>query len=254
MMALLSNLSGYCNTAVGRQALTFCQTGNYNVSVGLYSSYAITNTSYNTSVGSQAGDYYRFSSGTFLGALAYPNAHDFTNCMALGYNAHVDASNKAVIGNTSVTSIGGYVNWSNFSDGRFKRNIREDVPGLSFINQLRPITYNLDISAINAGLDKNKQPGLREGEQAQSLSDEDLAGISEKEKIVYTGFIAQEVEDAARKIDYDFSGIDKPKDVDAQYGLRYAEFVVPLVKAVQELSTKVDELERELAELKGKGK
>ncbi|MEM9849058.1 MAG: hypothetical protein AAF847_14325 [Bacteroidota bacterium] len=52
----------------------------------------------------------------------------------------------------------------------------------------------------------------------------------------YSGFIAQEVEATAKQLDYDFSGVDVPQDEGDIYGLRYAEFVVPLVKAVQELS------------------
>jgi hypothetical protein len=58
--------------------------------------------------------------------------------------------------------------------------------------------------------------------------------------ISYTGFIAQEVEQSAKKLGYDFSGVDKPKSENGFYGLRYGEFVVPLVKAVQELSKKAD--------------
>ncbi len=52
---------------------------------------------------------------------------------------------------------------------------------------------------------------------------------------------------------YDFSGGDKPKKENDLYGLRYAEFVVPLVKAMQKqqmliqgLQDKVLELERQL--------
>ena len=53
------------------------------------------------------------------------------------------------IGNSpSVTSIGGYANWSNVSDARFKTNIKENTPGLNFINKLRPVTYNMDMDAI----------------------------------------------------------------------------------------------------------
>lgn len=54
--------------------------------------------------------------------------------------------------------------------------------------------------------------------------------ISEKERMTWTGFIEQEVEQAAKDLGYDFSGVDKPKNADDLYGLRYAEFVVPLVK------------------------
>jgi hypothetical protein len=74
--------------------------------------------------------------------------------MAIGNTATVNASNKVVIGNSSVTSIGGYANWSNFSDGRFKRNVKEDVPGLAFITKLRPVTYTLDVDAINDFIQK----------------------------------------------------------------------------------------------------
>ena len=38
-----------------------------------------------------------------------------------------------------------------------------------------------------------------------------------------------------------FYGVDAPENENDPYGIRYAEFVVPLVKAVQELSIKVEE-------------
>ena len=72
----------------------------------------------------------------------------------------------------------------------------------------------------------------------------------EKENIVYSGFLAQEVEATAKHLGYDFSGVDKPKNDKDFYGLRYAEFVVPLVKAVQEMDDKVTSLESENAVLK----
>ena len=55
-----------------------------------------------------------------------------------------------------------------------------------------------------------------------------------KGNLLQTGFIAQEVEQAAKELGFDFSGVDKPKNDGDYYGLRYAEFVVPLVKAMQE--------------------
>jgi hypothetical protein len=84
------------------------------------------------------------------------------------------------------------------------------------------------------------------------------AEVRRNDQIRYSGFIAQEVEAAAQKAGYSFSGVDGPKNEKDNYGLRYAEFVVPLVKAVQEqqrlieqqqqliekLSRRVDELEK----------
>src|SRR5262249_40206642 len=43
----------------------------------------------------------------------------------------------------------------------------------------------------------------------------------------------------------DFSGVDKPKNDKDLYGLRYSDFVMPLVKAVQELSAANDSLKKQ---------
>ena len=72
----------------------------------------------------------------------------------------------------------------------------------------------------------------------------------QKENIRYTGFIAQEVEQAAQSVNFDFSGVDVPSDNPADYyGLRYAEFVVPLVKAKQELAQIIEGQEETLVNL-----
>jgi len=154
--------------------------------------------------------------------------------MAIGNSATVNASNKVVIGNSSVTSIGGYANWSNFSDGRFKRNIKEDVPGLAFITKLRPVTYTLDVDAINEFNSKD----LPADKKLHTLN-------PEKKNEIFTGFMAQEVEQVANSLGYNFSGIDKPTNASKQtYALRYSDFVVPLVKAVQEQQKQIDELKK----------
>ena len=60
--------------------------------------------------------------------------------------------------------------------------------------------------------------------------------------IIHTGFIAQEVEKAATEIGYTFDGVNVPKDENDNYSLAYSQFVVPLVKAVQELQKMNDSL------------
>jgi len=247
--AMALNTIGFDNTAYGVNSLYNNQTGDYNTACGANSLNENTEENYNTGVGHNAGNFHPFSYGTFIGANAYPFDDGFTNCMALGYNASVYASNQAVIGNPYVTSIGGYAAWTNFSDGRYKKNIRQDVPGLDFIEQLRPITYTLDVTSLTADLNRNRHPRLREDGESWVESPEDKASREAKEKIVYTGFIAQEVEQAARSIGYEFSGVDVPQNSDGHYGLRYAEFVVPLVKAVQEQQAMIEALQQKVAEL-----
>jgi len=228
--SLYSNTTGYANTANGSAAFYFNTTGIYNTAIGVAALYSNNTGSYNTA----------------LGYLADVSTGNLNNATAIGYNANVDASDKVRVGNTGVNSIGGQVGWSTFSDGRYKKNIKEDVKGLSFINSLRPITYTVDINSLNAYYDKGrKHDSAYEKMKADMQRSGDQAA-----KIVYNGFIAQDVEAAAKKLNYEFSGVDKPKTEDALYGLRYAEFVVPLVKAVQELSAKNDDLQKQIDELK----
>ncbi len=66
---------------------------------------------------------------------------------------------------------------------------------------------------------------------------------------ITSGFVAQEVEKAAQQLGYDFSGVDAPKNEKDVYALRYADFVVPLVKAVQELNVTNEELKNTVNEL-----
>jgi len=242
--ALDSNYSGYMNTAGGFQAMRHNSTGGYNTSTGGYSLFNNTSGSYNVADG--YGALYNNLTGicnTGVGYYANVSNAALTNATAIGFGASANASNQVRIGNSSVTSIGGYASWTNVSDGRVKMNIKENVPGLEFINKLRPVTYNLDITAAD------KLTGVN-----HILINKEEKGIGQlynkarrqKEQVTYTGFIAQDVEKAAQSLQYDFSGVDVPKNDKDLYGLRYAEFVVPLVKAVQELSRQNEEMKKEI--------
>ncbi|MEO1385100.1 MAG: tail fiber domain-containing protein, partial [Bacteroidota bacterium] len=157
------------------------------------------------------------------------------NSILLGSRNTLSANNEAYIGNAATASIGGAVNWTATSDGRFKQNVQENVPGLDFIAALRPVTYNFDVA---------KMHDFQGNGPLGSLTD----AATQKSTVSYSGFIAQEVERAAQNLGYDFSGVKVPENPDEQaYGLRYAEFVVPLTKAVQELNQKVEDQEQVIA-------
>jgi hypothetical protein len=55
-----------------------------------------------------------------------------------------------------------------------------------------------------------------------------------------TGFIAQEVEGALQKTGGVFNGLETPYSDKDHYRLKYDEFVVPLVRALQLLAGKFD--------------
>jgi hypothetical protein len=242
--SLNANTSGDQNTAIGSNSLNGNTTGSWNTALGASALYSNTAQDKNTAVGWSAGDGMQSSASTYLGFNAHASVV-VSGSTALGVNAIVTASNQVRIGTNAITSIGGYVNWSNISDGRYKKNIKSNVPGLAFINSLNPVTYTLDID----GIDKRLNPVASKNNTEAAA---DKAAKETKSKIIYTGFIAQDVEAAAKKIGYDFSGIDAPKNESDLYGLRYSEFVVPLVKAVQELSKQNDEKDKLINELNDK--
>src|SRR4030095_15036909 len=169
----------------------------------------------------------------FIGHDADCNAGTYDNGTAVGYSSTVTASNQVRIGNGAVQSIGGFANWTNISDARFKTDIQENVPGLAFILKLRPVTYKLDIPGINQFI------GIKQTEESMPLPQIALDQIR-------TGFLAQDVERAALETGFDFDGVDKPKNNRDLYGLRYAEFTVPIVKAIQEQQAKIENLELQI--------
>ncbi len=214
--ALGANTSGTYNVAVGGLSLFKNTIGIQNTGIGQGALWTNTTSYDNTALGYNAGYSYLHGNGnTFLGAASQANADGYTNSSAVGYQTAITASNQVRIGNASVTSIGGFQNWTNVSDARLKTDVKTNVPGLEFINLLRPVTYTLDRNKIR-----------------QTLGQAEKEAVAEPRS---TGFLAQEVAAAAKAAGFDFSGVDMPKNEQDFYGLRYAEFTVPLVKAVQEL-------------------
>jgi hypothetical protein len=257
--ALSDNTTGGSNTALGEKTLRSNTTGYSNSALGSYALYSNTTGNNNIALGSGAGSYNNNNTlCTFVGYDADQSVTtDFTNSTALGNGSRITTSNQVRIGNSYITSIGGYQNWTNISDGRFKKNVKENVPGLKFINLLKPVTYNLDVEEVSQFLGEDRKSVVSKAATGQEAdereqSDKNLKDQGRKAKaaLVTTGFVAQEVEAAAKKIGYDFSGVDKPQNEHSPYGLRYAEFVVPLVKAVQELSKLNDEKDTAIEQLK----
>ena len=89
----------------------------------------------------------------------------------------------------------------------------------------------------------------------------DYPGKYDIEKIKFSGFLAQDVEKAAKEAGYNFSGITTPKNDKDLYTLSYEQFVVPLVKGMQEQQQlitnqqqQIETLQKRIAALEGNGK
>ncbi|MBK7029839.1 MAG: tail fiber domain-containing protein [Bacteroidales bacterium] len=208
------------------------QSGTDNVAVGQNALYGNVTGSYNIAIGRYSG--------------THPGTPAIFNTISIGNDGYLNAyQNQVFIGNLNTQYIGGKVTWSTFSDARIKSNVKEDVKGLDFITRLRPVTYLIDNKAITLITGNTETP--------------DYSGKSENESVRYTGFIAQDVEQAAKDSGYEFSGYSAPKNQWGLYTLSYEQFVVPLVKAVQELNAAnlsqqqfIEQQKIELAEMKSR--
>jgi hypothetical protein len=216
--------------------------------------YNTTGSQYNTAVGYQAGLSHDLGyNNTILGANCQLAADGLFNCIAIGQQVTCTASSQARIGNLATNSIGGTVGWSTLSDGRYKTDLEDNVKGIDFIMKLRPLTYRLNLTALNNRL--NEMTGRK-----KSTADAGARqALSQKESTIFSGFVAQDVEQAAKESGYAFSGVDKPQNENDLYGLRYGDFVVPLVKAVQEQQVTIqqqqiliEELQKRLQALENK--
>jgi hypothetical protein len=213
--ALKSTTSGYANTAVGNDALGRNVNGTSNTAVGDIAGYQL------------------------------PTNVSNVTCLGAGTGWNTTSSNQVNIGDFSVTWIGGQTGWFHYSDKRIKKDIKDDVPGLSFITRLKPITYNVDVrkqeEIANAG-------NIEVNSELIKPVKKDWEGKYDVEKIKMTGFFAQDVEEAARAINYSFNGVHNPKN-GGLLSLDYSAFVVPLVKAVQEQQSIIEKQQKLIDEL-----
>jgi hypothetical protein len=115
----------------------------------------------------------------------------------------------------------------NTSDQRLKTDIINSDLGLDFINDLNPVKYKF----IEGG---------------KAVVDGDVVSIPGSR--THYGLIAQEVKEVLDEAGVeDFAGWVKMdmSEEDSMQGLRYDQFIAPLIKAVQELTARVKALEEQ---------
>ena len=171
------------------------------------------------------------------------NALLYTNTIFNATNAASENYvNNAINSHTNQFASGHYS-----SDRRFKENIQDTVLGLDFLNRLTPREFDWTSDYLDDLLDPNDQ----HASVARAIYENNQQG-----------FIVDEVKQAVfdeTGSNNSFSGItylprnkfeqDDYNASDPVGYIRSEDFIPPLVKAVQELSAKVDVLEARIDEL-----
>jgi Chaperone of endosialidase len=209
----LTNSTGILNTAFGVYAMGDNTTGTGNTAIGTRSMWNNTTGNYNTAVGLTAMyDNLTGSYNSVFGSGA-TTINDVSNATAIGAGAQVNTSNKVRIGSIAVTVIEGQVSFTAASDKRFKKDIKPIEEGVEFIKKLKPMSYRL----------KTDESGK-----------------------LNWGFIAQDIE---ALIGTQNAVLTIGGDSLRSLGLRYTDFVAPLVKAVQEQQQTIEALQAKVQEL-----
>lgn len=128
---------------------------------------------------------------------------------------------------TAIWAVNGTIQTS---DETTKQDIIDSDLGLDFINNLRPVAYKMK-EAI-------KKVENEEGE-FEYVEKED------NEKRTHYGLLADQVKEVLE--DQDFAGYIDPSigGEEGAKGLRYEEFIAPMIKGIQELTARVEELENQ---------
>jgi len=146
------------------------------------------------------------------------------------------ASNIVCIGNNSITDLYCADTSISSSDARDKTDIQDFKHGLSWINELRPVTYRWD-----------KRSWYGTDEEPHGTPDG-----SKKGSRIHVGFLAQEAIEVEKKHGYGDSkdnmliANQNEDEKDPSYGMKYERLVPVLVNAIKELSAEVEHLKSKL--------
>ena len=233
--ALQTVVTGKNQTAVGRDCLQL-STGSGNTGMGKHTGNIVSTGSNNTLIGLTAGASIQSGSNNICIGNSADAAHDsaFAITMGVGITGQGGYFKFGRASNIVENNFDSNNSWTRNSDLHKKTNIVNTDIGLSFINELQPVTYNW-------------RPNTEYPKHYEDYSETEN---KMKTDVNLYGMIAQDVEKALQKVGHEnFGGWSKNED--GSQKLSQEMFVYPLINAVKELSEKCDSLQNEINELKG---
>jgi hypothetical protein len=223
--------TGADNVGIGQGSLGVFTTGSQNSGCGTSTLTLITTGGANSAFGYNSGNL------TIAGA----DFNTFSNCTFLGANTRVSGSNQVQIGDSATTAYA-YGAVQDRSDERDKSEIRNCELGLNFILELSPKQWKWDLREDYVSRDPKTGKTFKRAKDG-----------SRKRKRFHSGFLAQDIDRACRKLEVDFAGLQwhGKNGGDDVWSLGYQELLAPMVGAIKELaarnaelSARIDKLER----------
>jgi hypothetical protein len=238
-----TGMSGTYNVLIGRSCAEALTTGNGSVLIGGNNSLAMTTGTNNTIVGTSSGtNQTTQSNNTICGYFS--NCRDgagttYSNCSVLGANIKngvISGNNQVQLGDSATTTYA-YGAVQDRSDARDKADIKNTSLGLEFIEKLRPVDFRWDYR------EDYKVDVIDENQNiTTTILDKDG---SKKRNRFHHGLIAQEVKQVMTDLNIDFGGYQDHsyKGGFDRLTIGYEELIAPMIKAIQQLSERVKQLE-----------
>ena len=224
------NTTGNSNTAIGWFALCANTSGTVNTALGGCSLRALNGGACNTGIGWDAGgNITSGNSNTIIGAYA----SDITtacNVITVSRGGGTSNSNGHTLWGTSGVDFNWVqCRWTNLSDCRDKTCIQDldQRLGLAFLRKLNPVSFNWD----------NRESYVTQCGYEYGQKDGTLAS-----KRKSYGFEAQQVKQVLEELNVEFEALGHDPEKEA-YRITYEEMIAPLIKGIQETSTRLETLE-----------
>jgi len=212
-------------------------TGHDNVCIGSGAGSALTTGERNTLVGMNTGNNgVQATDNIVIGQGSVFSSIDRSQSTMIGNGMTSQGTNTFLFGYGSSDTLCsfGSTSFSNPSDERYKEEIETSTAGLSFINDLRPVTFKW-----------KKEKDIPSDHRAYKADSEDRVMLSDGK--TQHGFIAQEVKTAIdnhSEIKDGFEGWNQD-ETDGRQRTSAIALIPMLVKAIQELSAEVKALKGE---------
>lgn len=247
--ALLGNAAGNYSTALGSGSQAI---GNHSIAIG-YSPNS-------TGIGSTALGYIAFAAGNYSTALGISTEASGNYSTALGVYAVTANANSIQLGNaSSLSKLTCKVSLTVTSDARDKADVTPvDSGAVDFLRKIKAVRYVFNGREMYID-EENLSAEEREKKSKYGLCAYDKEAHARGEKKgerIRIGVLAQEIQSALQEVYgdssyanlvddnlYDYPPEEIPEGVESQLAVNYEGFIPFLIKAVQELDSRLSVLE-----------
>jgi hypothetical protein len=235
-------------TWIGKGVMTSAENPTHQTFVGMYAGSANYG-NYSVAIGSSCLTNGAGAENVGIGRdhSSGGGGNNVTGSIYIGNSITATADTRVNIGNSSsyiYADFNSASTWTHSSDERMKKDIQTDTLGLSFINDLRPVTYKYKAPSEYPKEWLSYSPPTYTKEPTEEGGEGEIVTQKTEPMSPRTdhGLIAQEVKAALDKAGVStFAGWGELED--GKQTISREMFVIPLINAIQELSAKVAKLE-----------